>query len=82
MRVWRLVTGCCNFIVHKAGLAKTRSIFAYRYSQFRDEYSLEAIMKSPKIHDPLTKLQCWYVSMKVIFNGHQPRVRNELDVVH
>ncbi|XP_048760779.2 sterol carrier protein 2-like isoform X1 [Ostrea edulis] len=28
------------------------------YSQFRDEYSLEQIMASPKIHDPLTKLQC------------------------
>ncbi|XP_077981352.1 sterol carrier protein 2-like [Glandiceps talaboti] len=28
------------------------------YSQFRDEYSLEDIMKSPMIHEPLTKLQC------------------------
>ncbi|EGR29748.1 n-terminal domain protein [Ichthyophthirius multifiliis] len=28
------------------------------YSQFRDKYTLEEIMKSPKIHDPLTKLQC------------------------
>ncbi|XP_061192501.1 sterol carrier protein 2-like isoform X2 [Saccostrea echinata] len=28
------------------------------YSQFQDEYSLEQIMASPKIHDPLTKLQC------------------------
>ncbi|XP_034311466.2 sterol carrier protein 2-like isoform X1 [Crassostrea angulata] len=28
------------------------------YSQFQDEYSLEQIMNSPKIHDPLTKLQC------------------------
>lgn len=28
------------------------------YSQFRDEYSLEQILKSPKIHEPLTKLQC------------------------
>ncbi len=26
------------------------------YSQFRDEYTLEQIMNSPKIHDPLTKL--------------------------
>ena len=38
------------------------SVFICRYSQFQDEYSLEDIMKSPKIHDPLTKLQCWYVS--------------------
>lgn len=28
------------------------------YSQFQDEYSLEQIMKSPMIHEPLTKLQC------------------------
>jgi sterol carrier protein 2 len=28
------------------------------YSQFRDEYTLDQIMKSAKIHDPLTKLQC------------------------
>ncbi|CDW89449.1 n-terminal domain containing protein [Stylonychia lemnae] len=28
------------------------------YSQFRDEYTLEQIIKSPKIHEPLTKLQC------------------------
>ncbi|CAD8057401.1 unnamed protein product [Paramecium sonneborni] len=28
------------------------------YSQFRDKYSLEEIIKSPKIHGPLTKLQC------------------------
>lgn len=28
------------------------------YSQFRDEYSLEQILKSPMIHEPLTKLQC------------------------
>lgn len=28
------------------------------YSQFRDVYTLEQIMKSPKVHDPLTKLQC------------------------
>jgi len=27
-------------------------------SQFRQEYSLEDILKSPMIHDPLTKLQC------------------------
>lgn len=26
------------------------------YSQFRDEYTLEQILKSPKIYDPLTKL--------------------------
>jgi sterol carrier protein 2 len=28
------------------------------YSQFKDEYTLEQIMKSPLIHEPLTKLQC------------------------
>lgn len=28
------------------------------YSQFRDEYTLEQILKSPQVHDPLTKLQC------------------------
>lgn len=27
-------------------------------SQFRDEYSLEQILQSPTVHDPLTKLQC------------------------
>jgi sterol carrier protein 2 len=28
------------------------------YSQFQDEYTLEQIMRSPMIHEPLTKLQC------------------------
>lgn len=28
------------------------------YSQFQDEYTLEQIVKSPMIHEPLTKLQC------------------------
>ncbi|XP_054712561.1 sterol carrier protein 2-like isoform X1 [Uloborus diversus] len=28
------------------------------YSQFRDEYTLEQIMKSPVVYEPLTKLQC------------------------
>ena len=28
------------------------------YSQFRDEYTLEQIQKSPMIHFPLTKLAC------------------------
>jgi sterol carrier protein 2 len=28
------------------------------YSQFQDQYSLEQVMKSPMIHEPLTKLQC------------------------
>ncbi|KAH6851117.1 thiolase-like protein [Chaetomium sp. MPI-CAGE-AT-0009] len=28
------------------------------YSQFQDVYTLEQIMASPKIHEPLTKLQC------------------------
>jgi acetyl-CoA acetyltransferase len=28
------------------------------YSQFRDEYSLEEILASPVVYDPLTKLQC------------------------
>lgn len=28
------------------------------YAQFRTEYSLETILKSPDVYDPLTKLQC------------------------
>lgn len=28
------------------------------YSQFQDVYTLEQVMKSPMIHEPLTKLQC------------------------
>jgi sterol carrier protein 2 len=28
------------------------------YSQFRDEYSLEDILRAPMVFDPLTKLQC------------------------
>src|SRR5271156_2672424 len=28
------------------------------YSQFRDVYTLDQIMKAPMIHEPLTKLQC------------------------
>ena len=28
------------------------------YSQFQDEYTLEQVLKSPMIHEPLTKLQC------------------------
>ena len=26
------------------------------YSQFQDEYTLDQVMKSPMIHEPLTKL--------------------------
>ena len=28
------------------------------YAQFRDEYSLEQVLKSPTVYHPLTKLQC------------------------
>lgn len=28
------------------------------YAQFRDEYSMEQILKSPQVFGPLTKLQC------------------------
>ena len=28
------------------------------YAQFQDEYSLEEILSSPLVHDPLTRLQC------------------------
>ena len=28
------------------------------YSQFQDEYTLDQVIKSPMIHEPLTKLQC------------------------
>jgi len=31
-----------------------------RLSQFRDEYSLDQIMSARMVHEPLTKLQCWY----------------------
>jgi hypothetical protein len=33
--------------------------FPFSYSQFRDEYSLDDIKKSPMVYEPLTKLQCW-----------------------
>lgn len=29
-----------------------------RYSQFREEYSLQQILNSPQVSGPLTKLQC------------------------
>jgi len=29
------------------------------YSQFQEYYTLEQILDAPKVHDPLTKLQCW-----------------------
>ena len=34
------------------------SFFFFSKSQFRDEYTLEQIMESRPVHDPLTKLQC------------------------
>lgn len=30
----------------------------FRYSQFREEYTIEQILSSPKVSGPLTKLQC------------------------
>lgn len=41
-------------IAYKNHLHSTRN----PYSQFRDKYTLEEIIKSAKIHGPLTKLQC------------------------
>jgi sterol carrier protein 2 len=35
------------------------------YSQFKDIYTLEQIMKSPMVHEPLTKLQ-WYVPAALV----------------
>lgn len=36
------------------------------YSQFRDVYTLEQVMKSPMLHNPLTKLQCCPVSLETV----------------
>ncbi|CAD8075321.1 unnamed protein product [Paramecium primaurelia] len=41
-------------IAYKNHLHSTRN----PYSQFRDKYTLQEIITSPKIHGPLTKLQC------------------------
>ena len=31
---------------------------SYSKSQFQDEYTLEQILQSKEVHEPLTKLQC------------------------
>lgn len=47
--LWCFVFLTVNFnVIHKI----------FRNSQFQDVYTLEQILKSPKIFDPLTKLQC------------------------
>ena len=33
-------------------------IYIHRKSQFQDEYTLEEILNSKSVHEPLTKLQC------------------------
>jgi sterol carrier protein 2 len=47
------------------------------YSQFRDVYTLEQIMNSPKVHEPLTKLQCCPTS-----DGAAAAVLMSEDAVH
>lgn len=42
----------------KIGLKNHKHSVNNPYSQFRDEYSLEDILNSPMVHEPLTKLQC------------------------
>jgi len=42
----------------KIGLKNHKHSVNNPYSQFRDEYSLEDILKSPMVYEPLTKLQC------------------------
>ena len=32
--------------------------YIHRKSQFQDEYTLEEILNSKSVHEPLTKLQC------------------------
>ncbi|OJJ53070.1 hypothetical protein ASPSYDRAFT_36631 [Aspergillus sydowii CBS 593.65] len=45
---------------HFAEIARVNHEHSKRnpYSQFQDEYTLEQVLKSPMIHEPLTKLQC------------------------
>lgn len=38
--------------------SEMETYFMCRNSQFQDIYTLEQILQSPKIFDPLTKLQC------------------------
>ena len=53
---------------HARTHARTHALtHAHSYSQFRDEYSIDQIKSSRMIHEPLTKLQCWYASC-VAFN--------------
>lgn len=47
------------FLDHTVHLSDCFIIYYGRYSQFQEEYTLEQILKSPKVFDPLTKLQCW-----------------------
>jgi sterol carrier protein 2 len=42
----------------KIGLKNHKHSVNNPYSQFRDEYSLEDILKAPMVYAPLTKLQC------------------------
>ncbi len=42
----------------RIGLKNHRHSVNNPYSQFQDEYTLEAILAAPMVHAPLTKLQC------------------------
>lgn len=39
-------------------LCNPHNLSTISYSQFQDEYTLQEILDSPVVHDPLTKLQC------------------------
>jgi sterol carrier protein 2 len=49
------------------------------YAQFRDAYTLEDILKSPKMFKPLTKLQCCPVST---FLCHPLHAVNDIDALY
>jgi len=56
-----LVALSCELIYRKIRLNYLCMYVSYwRYSQFQNEYSMEQILKSPSVHEYLTKLQCWY----------------------
>jgi acetyl-CoA acetyltransferase len=47
-----------DYFLPQASPTVTIVKFCCRYSQFQDEYTLDQILKSPKVSGPLTKLQC------------------------
>ena len=44
--------------LEKILLNTTNWLKSYSKSQFQDEYTLEQILQSKEVHEPLTKLQC------------------------